>query len=114
MESFEPEKRRRGYLFFFGREIDTHRWSYIVGGILLAIAFFWGGAGLMHSWEIHKQIRAVEADIDSLNAVIEYRRNRQEELGPGGDELALEREARLKHNMIRPGERMYVVEPEKK
>ena len=86
----------------------------IIFVFLLFIAFWWGGSGLSHSWDMWKNIRLVNEDVDSLNSIIEMRIDRVEDLKPGGDSLALEHEARIRYNMIKPDEEMFILQPDDK
>ena len=77
--------------------------------ILLAVAFMFGGNGVIHSFAIRRQLAELKAQNDSLAALNGWRRTRLERLEKD-DPRVIEEEAR-RQNMKYPGETIILINP---
>ncbi len=89
----------------------SRRWLIIAVIVLILLLFLFGGDGLWSSLVMSRRVAELEARIDSLENINLRMRERVEGLMKR-DPAILEEEARS-HGMIKPGEKVYVMHPEK-
>ena len=89
-----------------------NRWLLIIIILLIFCLFLFGGDGIWSSLLMSRRVTRLEARIDSLENLNRRMSERIEGLKKL-DPQVLEEEARS-HGLIKPGEKVYVMQPEEK
>jgi len=88
----------------------TRRWLIIAAIGLILLLFLFGGDGIWSSLFLNRRVAQLETRIDSLESINRQMQRLIEGL-KARDPAILEEEARS-HGMIKPGEKVYIMQSE--